>query len=226
MPIPPEIASDVRHDVASFAKASNLNWDVDLFMGYLSTILGRFSSKEKFIRDIAPSVPGASEQFAEGFFAIWDRRRSPPPPSRRRRRAPSPASESESEFSSDESGMGACAKARFVIYVAGLEDTLNTVHRVFKHFSAFGAIRTVQVNRAEKFALVEFFELKPAYLAVISKRPVMDNRLVRVGFALPVDERQLEPLREESALLEQRKAVVPEPLVFTIQGSSSSDSES
>jgi hypothetical protein len=83
------------------------------------------------------------------------------------------------------------------------------------------------VNRADSFALVEYFELKPAYLAVISKHPAMNNRSIRVGFATRIDSEQLSPLLAESAILDRRRPPIPVLPCITIEHTlSSSDSDS
>jgi hypothetical protein len=72
------------------------------------------------------------------------------------------------------------------------------------------------VNRADGLALVEYFELKPTYLAVISKHKVMNNRFIGNGFTTVVDLELLSPFIAESALLDSRS---PQPAACSLQPS-------
>jgi hypothetical protein len=77
------------------------------------------------------------------------------------------------------------------------------------------------VNRADGLVLVEYFELKPAYLAVISKHSVMNNRFISDGFTTIVDLELLSPLIAESALLDNRslQPATCSPQILIMRGS-------
>ncbi|OHT09713.1 hypothetical protein TRFO_21343 [Tritrichomonas foetus] len=88
-------------------------------------------------------------------------------------------------------------RQRFIIYVAGLEPHMNTVKRIYSYFHTFGRILGIQVKRDEKFALVEFNDLRSAYGAISSKKPAFDNKLIKLGFASEVDESMIEMFKKK-----------------------------
>jgi hypothetical protein len=220
------IRSQVRSFVETFARQNNQKWDLAIFSSYVTMMIDRSVGKDVMIRDLKPLVHEHSERFVNDLFKLLGKsvakqslverrsetrgnRYSPRSKSRDSTRQSgktkhNPKSRDYSEdyyssYSSDaeqEPVMPSAKRDRYIIYAAGLEDNLNTVPSVLSYFNDFGAIKAIQVNREEKFALIEYFELKSAYLAVTSKRNVMENRFIRVGFAVDINEKQLREIRE------------------------------
>ena len=86
----------------------------------------------------------------------------------------------------------------YIVYVIGIDNNLNTITRLYKEFIKYGKIKGIQVIRNENIALIEFFELRSAYLAVTSDREVFQNKFIKVGFACDLDESIIKMFQEES----------------------------
>lgn len=111
---------------------------------------------------------------------------------------------------------------RYIIYVCGLEPNQNTVTRLAKEFAGYGAVKAVQVMRSDRFALVEFFELRAAFNATRSSRCPFNNPLIKVGFASDVDPSEIEAMERNDNLLERKRM---ETQAFILEDNSESSYE-
>lgn len=105
-------------------------------------------------------------------------------------------------------------RQRFIIYVVGLPVQVNTVSKLYRHFHLYGRILGIQVNRKEAYALIEFIDLKSAYTAVNSKKPVFGNKLIKLGFASNVDSDMLEMFRKKDEEIEKQSKEMKSDLIF------------
>lgn len=106
------------------------------------------------------------------------------------------------------------SRQRFIIYVAGLSAQVNTVSKLYRQFHSFGRILGIQVNRQELYALIEFNDLKSAYSAVNSKKPVFGNKLIKLGFASSVDSEMIEMFRKKEEEIEKQSKEMKSDLIF------------
>ena len=99
-----------------------------------------------------------------------------------------------------------------IIYIAGIEDHMNTISRIYLFFHKYGKILGIQINREEKFALVEFSDFKAAFNAVYSKKPVFNNKLIKRGFASHEDPNIIQMfLNKDMEINKQRKEMRTDP---------------
>lgn len=97
--------------------------------------------------------------------------------------------------------------ARYIIYVCGLEPNQNTCYKLLRYFGKYGSVKGIQVFREDRYALVEFNDLKTAYMAVISQRPVLGNKLIKIGFATPIDQEILEMYQMDTEKIIAQQAI-------------------
>lgn len=105
-------------------------------------------------------------------------------------------------------------RQRYIIYVAGLSANVNTVSKLYHQFHSFGRILGIQVNRLELYALIEFNDLKSAYTAVNSKKPIFGNKLIKLGFASNVDSEMIEMFRKKEEEIEKQSKEMKSDLIF------------
>lgn len=105
-------------------------------------------------------------------------------------------------------------RQRFIIYVAGLPAQVNTISKLYRQFHTYGRILGIQVNRQELYALIEFNDLKSAYTAVNTKKPIFGNKLIKLGFASNVDSEMLEMFRKKEEEIEKQSKEMKSDLIF------------
>lgn len=105
-------------------------------------------------------------------------------------------------------------RQRFIIYVAGLSAQVNTISKLYRQFHTYGRILGIQVNRQELYALIEFNDLKSAYTAVNTKKPIFGNKLIKLGFASNVDSEMLEMFRKKEEEIEKQSKEMKSDLIF------------
>jgi hypothetical protein len=86
---------------------------------------------------------------------------------------------------------------RYVIYVAGLEPNLNSIAQLYRVFQRFGQIITIEIIVSEKVTFIEFPDLLSAFKAVVTRKSPLQNRFVKIGFAVDPDQQDLEALEAD-----------------------------
>jgi hypothetical protein len=191
--------SRLREYVSAFSSRYSLPGDVTLFGSYVSTLINTGASQADMTRSLTAILRERAPEFVAGLSELVplpniDRPAPPAAPTQRpSRREPDPPPEDPVPRRFSERA----TRRRFIVYVAGLDDALCTVDRIFHEFHTFGTIRAVQVNRSEKFALLEFGDLRTAYRVVVARIPGFDYSRMRVGFATEVGEEEIRALDSE-----------------------------
>jgi hypothetical protein len=84
---------------------------------------------------------------------------------------------------------------RYVVYVAGLEPNLNSITQLYRVFQKLGQIITIETIVSEKVAFIEFADILSAFKVVVTRKSPLQNRFVKLGFAVDPDQQDLEAER-------------------------------